>query len=288
MYKSRIVWGLAAAGAMVASADAQFYTGFELPQYNASPAGTVLTGQQSWYLPVAGSVNGNVNTYAGNTYGFVQNPVGGNQFATTASTSPPPGTAGPFARAQIDVPFASAQYTVAYDFAGVFSGGTPPSAANLSSFSLNHPTLAAGAFRGFIALNNFIDFNNPSLGIRTEFNVFNAAGTALNNQSPGAAWTNLQYNHWYRQYVTFNLATNEVTTITLVDLHNGTSATANPVGWYMNGGAASTLPLPASLRLFGGGPVGNVTGWDNVELVPTPGTLALLGVAGVFATRRRR
>ncbi len=271
--------GMACAGAQAQS----YYTGFELPNYNASAAGTSVTGQENWYVPVVGSSNGNVHTYAGNTYGFVQNPVGGNQFLSSASQG---GTA--FARSQIDIPFAPTQYTVAYDFAGQFVNGTPPSALNLSSFSLNHPTLGAGAFRGFISLNNFVDVNNPSAGIKTEFNVFNAAGTATNNQSPGAAWTNLDYNHWYRQYVTFDLASNLISQITLVDLHTGDSATATPQGWYLDGGANSTLPLPASLRFFGGGNIGNVTGWDNISVIPTPGTLALFGAAGLLASRRRR
>jgi len=272
-----IVTGLAAT-----AAHANYYTGFELPNFNGSPAGTSLTGQGGWYLPVAGSTDARVHTYGGNSHGIVQNPVGGNQFVVTQA-----GPSNAFARAQYDYPFAPGQYTVSYDLAGVYEGA-PPSALNLSSFSLNHPTLAAGAFRGFIALNNFVDANNPQAGIKVEFNVFNAAGTATNNLSPGAAWANLQYNHWYRQYVTFDLATNLVTAITLVDLHSGASSTANPQGWYMNGGAQSTLPMPASVRLFGGGNVGNVTGWDNVHIVPAPGALALLVGAGVMARRRRR
>jgi hypothetical protein len=278
----RVLLGMIA-GLATAAAHADYYTGFELPNFNGSAAGTSIAGQQGWYTPpVAGSVDGRVHTYGGNVHGIVQNPVGGNQFAVTQ-----PASTSSFARAQYDYPFGSSQYTVSYDIAGVFEGATP-SALNLSSFSLNHPTLASGAFRGFIAINNFVDLNNPSAGLKIEFNVFNAGGTTTPNLSPGAAWQNLAYNNWYRQYVTFDLATNLVNSITLVNLHTGASSTVNPQGWYMDGGAGSTLPLPASIRLFGGGNTGNVTGWDNIHIVPAPGSLALLAGAGLLAARRRR
>jgi hypothetical protein len=270
-----------AAGLLAASvAQAQYYTGFEATPYSASAGGTVLTGQNGWYLP--SGIDDKVYTYTGNSLGFVQNPVGGDQFIAGVSGG---GTS--FARAQHNVPFGSAQYTVSYDMAAAFSG-TAPSAANLSSFSLNHDTLTAGQFRGFINLNNFIDLTNPAAGWKAEFNVFNAAGTAMTNQSPGAAWTNLLDNHWYRQYITFNLSTNLISSITLVDLHSGASSNATPTGWYLDGGATSTLPLPDAVRFFVGGNAGNTMGWDNVSVVPAPASLALLGLGGLIAGRRRR
>lgn len=276
------VLGAVAGVALSTVAFGQVYnTGFELPPYTASAAGVPLSGQNGWYTPAG--VGMNVHTYAGNAAGLVQNPVGGNQFIAGVSQG---GTN--LARAQINYPFASTGvYSMAWDMAPVYLG-TPPSAANLGSVSMNHSTLAAGAFRGFISLNNFVDVNNPSLGWKVEFNVFDAAGTATNNLSPGSFWSNLQYNHWYRQFVNVNLSTNQVLSITLVDLHTGLSGSVVPSGWYLNGGANTTLPAPDAFRFFAGGQAGNTMGYDNLNIVPAPASLGLLGLAGVVAARRRR
>src|SRR5262245_49793929 len=73
---------LALAGALPAApAAAQLATGFEPPTYMGSAAGIAITGQNGWVLPaVAGSIDGLVQTYTDNTFGFIQNRVGGTQF----------------------------------------------------------------------------------------------------------------------------------------------------------------------------------------------------------------
>ena len=261
---------------------------FEQPGYSGSAAGTTVVGQNGWTAsPVAGSLNYNVHTYAGNSLGLVQNPVGGNQFMGGMSGPLPAGTSP--ARAQVGVPFANSTYVISYDTAGAFVG-TPPTALNLGSFSLNHNTLAANTFQGFINLFNFNVPATPGSGMKSEFNVFDAAGLAINNASPGAFWANLQYNHWYRSFVTVDFSSHQVTNVAIVDLHTGQGASVAPAGWYLNGGAASTLPLPDAIRAFAGGNAGNITGWDNIDitLVPAPASLALLGLGGLVATRRRR
>ena len=75
---------LGAALALSALAPAQYLTGFE--PLNASAAGTLLTGQDSFTLP-AGSTDFLVYTYAGNTPGFPVNPTGGAKFAASQPTS---------------------------------------------------------------------------------------------------------------------------------------------------------------------------------------------------------
>src|SRR5262245_33283646 len=75
---------------------------FEPPLYTGSTAGTLLTGQQGWYVPVAGSPDYNVFTYAGNAPGLPVNTTGGAQFVGGISG----GTV--FARAQQDVNFSTA------------------------------------------------------------------------------------------------------------------------------------------------------------------------------------
>ena len=57
-------------------ASAQLVTNFESPPYNASATGTLLTGQQGWYVPVAGSPDYNAFTYAGNSLGLPVNSTG--------------------------------------------------------------------------------------------------------------------------------------------------------------------------------------------------------------------
>lgn len=108
-----------------------YNTGFEPPDYNGDADGELLTGQQSWYLPVAGSNDFNVHTYADNSYSFVDNPRGGKQFAAGRSNG---GSA--VARAQHDFDWsAQSLWNVRFDLAALFNG-TLPTADNLGSFSL--------------------------------------------------------------------------------------------------------------------------------------------------------
>ena len=69
---------------------------------------------------------------------------------------------------------------------------------------------------------------------------------------------------------------------------NGLSGSVVPSGWYLNGGANTTLPAPDAFRFFAGGQAGNTMGYDNLNIVPAPASLGLLGLAGVVAARRRR
>jgi hypothetical protein len=66
---ARLAFLALAAAIPAAPAGAQYQTGFEPPIYTGSPAGVIITGQDGWILPVAGSVDGLVQTYAGNVAG---------------------------------------------------------------------------------------------------------------------------------------------------------------------------------------------------------------------------
>jgi hypothetical protein len=266
--------------AVAASAHAQLTEGFELPGTVASPAGTPLAAP--WYNPVGSGLSHNAYTYNNNSLGFVANPVGGSQFIAGVS-----GGGSLFPRAQVNIDFSAGTWTLAYDMAAQWSG-MGSSAFNLSSFSLQHDTVPAGQFKQFIALNNFVDLANPTAGWKAEFNVFDAAGAAVNNASPGAAWSGLQVNHWYRQQVTVDLASNRILSIALLDLHTLSLSSVTPADWYMTGGASSTLALPNGVRFFVGGAQGNTMGWDNLYVVPSPGTLVLLGAGLTVGLRRRR
>jgi hypothetical protein len=277
--------------ACIGLAYADFFTGFEASEgYTASAAGDPLTfgfgggGQQGWYNPVSGSFDYKVYTYAGNALGIATNPFGGGQFA--ASTT---GPAGELARAQRDHDWSTrTTWTVSYDVLGA-TFGTNPALNNLGSFSLQDSTTQ----RFYIQLLVWADPNNPGLGWHVQFNVFNASGGALNNQSPGPDFNNLQINHWYRLSTTFDLSTNLITQVTLVDLTTLQTFVSNPQGWYLHGGATPTRPLPTAFRLFTGGGTGtspnsNVVAWDNINIVPEPASLVVLSAVAFLALRRRK
>ena len=88
--------------------------------------------------------------------------------------------------------------------------------------------------------------------------------------------------------MTMDLSTNMITELSIVDLNNGQGATFAPVGFFLSGGAAGAGGAATGYRMFTGGDDGNVTAWDNVTITPAPGALALLGLGGLVAMRRRR
>ena len=72
-----LVPGICTALALVAGqpATAQYTSDFEGSLYTGSAAGDILTGQDGFYIPVPGSYDGLVYTYAGNALGLPANPT---------------------------------------------------------------------------------------------------------------------------------------------------------------------------------------------------------------------
>ncbi len=266
-----VVGAILAAGS---SAFGQYSSDFEAPTYNGSAAGTPLTtgfgggGQAGWYNPVAGSIDFNVHTYAGNTMGFVANPNGNDQFVGIAGTAAPNN----IGRAQQNVNFgAGGTWTVEWDVIGQFVGaaGVTP-VNNIGSFSLQ-PSASANYWQ---QLMRYMVPVSPT-AYEIVYGVFPAAGGAAPAfQSPGVAWTNIPMNEWIHQSTTWDFATNQILSVSIQNITTGgpvTTVDVSGLGWYLAGGANNVLakPAPTDIRLFTGN-VNNGTGWDNVKTAPAP------------------
>jgi len=235
-------------------------TGFEPPDYQGSPDGIVVTGQQDWYLPnVPGSTDQYVFTYDGNALGLPTNASGELQFLGAQVMS------SDLARAQHDFPWSAADvWTASYDLAASFNGIAPAS-NNIGSVSLQDSTVA----RYFIALNVWVPGFEGTQWIAGYF-VFDASGGGPNAVIAGPEWQNLAVSHWYRQSTTFDFVSNTITSVSITDLETGDTATFQPSDWYLAGGAGGGgLPLPTAVRFFvGGDDPGNIQGFDNAIASP--------------------
>lgn len=248
---------VAAAAALTVSLAAQYETSFD--NLSGAPTGVPLAGQDSFYLPaVAGSVDWNVFTYAGNSLGIPQNLVGGSQFIagqSLGSTS--------LARAQRPIAFsANCPWRYSIDFCANFVG-TAPASEYLGSFS-EQPSTTNANFN--LLLSWGTNTANPvAFNIATQ--VYDAAGTAQAISAvPDLNFQNLNLLQWYRIEASWDFATRQVIELALTDLTTFTRFTYTPSGWYLFGGA-NGAPLPTDFRFFAGGSVaGNVVACDNFSI----------------------
>ncbi len=279
------------------AANAQYASDFEPETYGPFPLtnGFGGGGQDGWYNPVAGSNDWTVYNYVGNPQGVVQNPQGSTQFAYGALVTN-------LGRAQHTATILGTNsYTLTFDQCVLPWNGAPPEVAqnNIASFSLQ-PSATA---RSFQTLSIWQDVNNPAAGWQQAIGAVDNAGSgahAVSFFTVGAAWQNLQTNHWYRFSETFDMGGNMLTSASVTDLHTNAITTVNLVGagLFLTGGSGNVLgyTLPTDLRMFAGGgsgaptSAGNRIGMDNVNLsiVPAPGAAGLLGLGLLAASRRRR
>jgi hypothetical protein len=257
----KIAWTCVALAGVCSVAGGQIDSNFESPVYAGSPAGTGVAGQDGWYVPaVAGSLDQFVYTYEANALLIMPNPTGGDQFLGGTSGG---GTA--LARAQRDQDFsAGGEWTAAWDMAVTFTGPLP-SAPNLGSFSLQ-PTLTNISWQ---TLYNWVDVNTCTAW-NCAFLPYDAVGVqaAQPGPLPDPAFGNLTPNHWYRISVTWSFADNRIHSTSITDLSTGATVTAQPVDWYLLGGAAPAAPMPTAVRFFSGGNLGNAVAVDNIRLIP--------------------
>ncbi len=229
------------------------HVNFESPAFTGSAAGTPLAGQQGWITAPAGASPMNVFAYQGNSLGFTANPLGDLQCIAgraTASSS----------AAQRDVDFSSSDaWRITCDVAVKFDG-TLPAGGNPGSISLQ-PTSTSQSFR---TLNRWTDPSTATSWI-AGYNVFDAAGVLMTSAVPATAWTGLSPNHWYRQSTIIDFSTNRVVEVSIENLHTGEFATAQPTGWYLEGGASPSLPRPTAIRSLVNG-AGNAMALDNMRI----------------------
>ena len=254
--------------AAVGTAVGQFGSDFEAPAYGASAGGTILTGQDGWYVPTAGTASTDwfAYTYAGNTLGIAPHPGGGAQFAGMNGPGNSSG-ATTYGRAQRDVPIGGGEWSLSGDVAVAFLG-TLPTAQNIGSLS----TQPGGASARTIMLATWTDVQTASTW---DFQLYAATSTApiAARPIPDPGFQNLLVNHWYRYSTTFDFATNRILEVSIEDLTSGQTATHLPPDWWLEGGPNGTLPRPTAIRLFAGtGTVeGNTMAFDNVTIEPAGG-----------------
>jgi hypothetical protein len=252
---------MALAIGLAASAEAQYSSDFEA--LTATAAGTPVAGQDSYYVPpVAGSIDFNAHTYAGNTLSIPANPTGGAQFIAGS------GIAGGPARSQRDITYGTGVWTAGYDICATFVG-TLPATQNVGSFSLQNSTTE----RSFIALSRWTDVATATAW-NADYVWADAAGTSLTELVADPAFQNLPINTWFRRETDYNLSTGEIVEVRITNLSTGITTSNNPVGRFLTG-TLTALPAPTAFRFFAGGSAaGNVLAFDNPELGPVgPATL---------------
>lgn len=248
------------------SAFAQIDAGFESPGYSGSATGTLLTGQNGWYIPVTPAADFNVYSYAGNTLNIPANPCGGNQFIAGFA-----GGANPVARAQLDLTFPTGEVLISTDVLAVYNGPLPL-VNNVGSFSLN-PNGGGPTYTNqtFILLYSWVDLNDPAAGYRAFYIHHNPDGTqiAQPGAQPGPEWTGLQLGNWYRTKTWVDFGRNKIVRVSIQDVTaNGSETTVDVSGlnWWLAGGQAGGLPAPTAIRYFAGGSAANANtaAYDNL------------------------
>ncbi|MFN0136731.1 MAG: hypothetical protein ACKVS9_11525 [Phycisphaerae bacterium] len=258
----------------VPRASAQFLIPFEGDGYPGSIDGTPIPAETSFYIPTAGGFGGELYTYDGNTLGFSQNPVGGEQFVGLQRRP------GGYARMQRDVPWTNNCWTIQFDMNLAYRG-TLPATNHAASVSIQ-PLPA----RGSAALIFVWDDTRSASTYSVRAFGFDEVGE-LPSQSgllvDDSAFQHLLADHWYRISFRLELASNRLNSISIRDLQAApvriTFSPEEPTGYFLGEGSPlqadfDEAALPTSVRFFAGG---------GFEFDPSSGNTLAIDNLGVLA-----
>lgn len=266
-FKTGLITASLMVGAANSVATAQYSTGFEFPVFNGSAAGQSLTGQDGFYQPIPGSIDGACYVYTGNDLGVVANPDGGGQFvACTRGSSE-------VARSQRNFDFTTSNcWFIDFDL-NVSNNGALPTANYAGSVSLQpYPELGS-----VVVLFYWDDVNTASnytvrvLGFDENGDTPFLAGIPVASPS----FRGLLANHWYRISLRIEFsAINALSGLSIRDLDGAITNGFVPTSLegYHLGGGISGAGRPAAIRFFGGGGhpgehfAGNILALDNLQV----------------------
>lgn len=253
---------------LAAPVAAQFATDFEA--LTASPAGTIITGQDSWYIPVAGSLDCTVMTYAGNTYGIPANPTGGANFFHARSMP-----ANIFARGQRPTTLpANGIVFVEYDILCQYAGAALPT-QNIGSFSFQPSTNSV--YVNLLARWTALVASPPTWNA----DVVAGTGTPPNTVVTvlaNPAFQNLPVNVWHRWGCTMDLVAGVHIDFRITNGATGITTIFQPAVPILLPRTV-IAPMPTDFRFFAGGS-DNVVAIDNVKITGAAYTGYGAGCAG--------
>jgi hypothetical protein len=217
-----------------------YSTGFET--LTASSTGTPITGQDGYYVPVAGSLDGLVTTYAGNPWGVPANPNGGNNFWAGVSQATLI-----YARSQRNVTVSTnSRVYVQFDVLCNYVGAATPS-NNIGSFSFQPST--TNAYVNIVAAWPAGVTFPPTTWDATF--VPGPTSTAAPIAIPDPAFQNLPVGVWHTLGATVDFATGEQIDFRITNgATNVTTVYVPPTSMPVPG---QGLPLPTDFRFFAGG-----------------------------------
>ncbi|HEX5051808.1 MAG TPA: hypothetical protein VFZ65_08560 [Planctomycetota bacterium] len=237
---------------LAASIAAQGYT-TDFESFTASAGGTPCAGQDGFYVPaVAGSIDGALYTYAGNTLGVPLNANGGANFYAGLSISPN------FARSQRVVTVPTGRIHIEFDVLCNYAGAVTPT-NNIGSFSFQPSGTS-------VYVNLLARWPTGVLFPPTTWNADYVLGpTAAGTQSVLAdpAFQNLAVGVWHRWGVTVNLTTGEHINFSIRNGTTGITTVFTPPASLPLPGAGTAMPT--DFRLFTGG-ADNVFAVDNFTI----------------------
>jgi hypothetical protein len=214
-----------------------------------------MNGQAGYFIPpVAGSIDGNCFTYAGNTLGVPPNPAGGANFWAGASGG---GTA--FARTQKTIPIPATQVRIDFDVCCSYTGTVTPT-NNIGSFSFQN---SATAYFPNLLARFPTPLTFPPSGWNADF-VVGPTAAGVQTTFPDPNYLNLPLNVWHHWGCTIDVVTKEYVEFRLTNGITNVTTVYTPAPGAMPLPNQASIIAPTDFRLFCGGGLGNVFAVDNI------------------------